>query len=111
MDYKTITITKKIGACGNLYCVFMEDEGAFHKLKIYGDAGKMPCGGCFLDAIGRILTYGLRRGIFEGTVNAGLVNQLLHIRCNSLAINADHLTSCMDGIGKSVKEYLKYETS
>lgn len=108
-DYKTVTISKKIGACGHIYCLFMEDENAFHKLHIKGDPGKMPCGGCFLEALGRVLTYALRRGIWEGSVNKGLINQLLNIRCNDLPVNAEHICSCPDAIGKSIKEYLKYE--
>ena len=107
--YKTITITKKVGVCGNIYCLFLENEDAFHKMQIKGDPGKMPCGGCWLDALGRILTYSLRRGIWEGTAGPGIINQLLHIRCNSLPANEEHISSCADAIGKSVKEYLKYE--
>ena len=81
----------------------MENEDAFHKLYIKGDPGKMPCGGCWLDAMGRLLTYSLRRGIWDGTAGAGIVNQLIHIRCNDLPANEEHISSCADAIGKCVK--------
>ena len=87
----------------------MEDDNAFHKLFIKGDPDKMPCGGCWLEAMARILTYALRRGIWEGTVNDGVIKQLLNIRCNTLPPNEAHVLSCADAIGKCVQEYLKEE--
>ena len=109
MDYKITTICKKVGACGNIYCLFLEDEDAFHKVQIKGDIGKMPCGRCWLEAMARILTYALRRGLWEGSTDQGIIKQLKGIRCNSLPANAEHITSCSDAIGKALDEYLKIE--
>jgi len=109
MDYKTTTIAKKVGSCGNIYCLFLEDEDAFHKVQIKGDIGKMPCGGAWLEGMARILTYSLRRGLWEGSAYSGIVKQLKGIRCNSLVPNEEKICSCADAIGKALDDYLKIQ--
>jgi hypothetical protein len=109
VNYPTTTVTKRVGACGSIHLLFQEDEGAFHKVVIMGDIEKIPCGKCWLEAMGRILTYALRRAIWEGTAEIGIVEQLLNIRCNELPPNKERICSCADAIGKAVKQYLRGE--
>ncbi len=98
---------RKVG-CGAIYCIFVEDEGAFYNLIIKGDNAKeTPCGESWLNAMGRILTYALRRSIWEGDTQRAIVKQLLNNRCNMAAANKDHIVSCPDAIGRMVLEYLK----
>lgn len=108
-EYKTITIMKKMGGCGNITLRFLEDEDAFHRVFITGSGGKMLCNPSWLEALSRLLTYALRRGIWEGTASDGIIKQLCNIRCNEIGANKEHICSCMDAVGKATKEYLKLE--
>lgn len=106
-EYKTVTIIRKVGSCGTITLRFLEDEEAFHRVFITGDGGKMKCNPMWLEALARMLTYALRRGIWEGTVSEGIIKQLCNIRCNEVSANKEHICSCSDAIGKATKEYLK----
>lgn len=108
-DYKTISISKKVG-CGEIYCLFLEDEGAFHKLTIRGDmARQTPCMTSWFDPMGRLITFSLRRGIWEGTVEKGILKHLINEndKCSCYVPNKDHISSCADAIGKALRQYLK----
>lgn len=106
-EFESITIHRKIG-CGNIYCIFVENDGDFMYLIIKGDNAKeAPCGEVWFSAMGRILTYALRRSIYEGDSKRAIVKQLLNNRCNMIIPNAEHIVSCPDAIGKMVLEYLK----
>lgn len=108
-EYKTITIFKKVGSCGTINLRFLEDDNAFHRVFITGDADKMKCNPMWLEALSRMLTYALRRGIWEGTTDEGIIKQLTNIRCNEVSANQDHICSCPDAIGKACREYLKLD--
>ena len=106
-DYPSITISKKVG-CGNIHLVFMEDEGAFYNLLIFGDMSKeCPCGDSWFKSIARLLTFSLRRSIWEGTTRKGIVKQLLNQRCANATPNKDNIVSCADAIARAVLEYAK----
>lgn len=121
-EYKNITIMKNVG-CGELSCVFEEDEGAFHRLRIVlrGEKKFIVCPDCKKEIIGeykhceeiwfdvasKIITFGLRRGIWEGTFEQGLLKHLLNktFKCKRYTPNKDNICSCPDAIGESVSKY------
>jgi len=104
---EALTFAKSVG-CGMIYCIFEEREGAFHKLRIRGDAEKeTPCGEAWFRPVASLLTFALRRSIFEGITMRAIVKQLQHQRCPSAVPNKDHIVSCSDAIGRCVLEYLK----
>jgi hypothetical protein len=109
-DYSTITMTRKVG-CGAVYCLFIEEDGAFHKLFIRGDNAKeTPCGESWLNSLAAILTYALRRSVWEGTSKKAIVKHLLNHRCNNPTRNwqtKEESLSCSHAIGIMVLEYLK----
>ena len=105
MEYKSITITKKINPCGHIHAIFLEDQDCFHKMFIKGPGTK--CGEVWMDSLAKILTYALRRAEFEGTIEDGIIKQLLNVRCNNVVVNKDHICSCPDAIGKAIIQYLK----
>jgi hypothetical protein len=53
------------------------------------------------------LTFALRRSLWEGTTQRGIIKHLQHQRCPSAVPNKDHIVSCSDAIGRCVLEYLK----
>ena len=104
-DYDTITIQKKVG-CGNLYVLFLENEGAFHRVFVKGNMAKTsPCGESWLSAIARLVTYSLRRSIWEGTTKRAIIKQLMYERCPAAIPNKEHIVSCSDAIGRAVLQY------
>jgi len=108
-DYNTLTFYKKVG-CGSIYCIFMEDEGVFYRLVIRGDMTKeTPCGEVWFNSISRILTYALRRGLWEDTAEDGIVKQLCQKtdKCYGYVPNEEHILHCADAIGRCVNEYVK----
>ena len=106
-DYPTITIHKKVG-CGSIYCLFLEDEDIFHKLLIRGDMAKTAeCGEAWLNSIAKLLTFALRRSLWEGNTKEGVVKQLLGQRCPNAIANKEHIVSCPDAIARAVLEYAK----
>jgi thiazole synthase ThiGH ThiG subunit len=105
-EYKTITIHKVVG-CGAIYCIFTEDDGAFHKLFIKGDTAKeTPCGESWFQSLSKLLTFALRRSLWEGTTKEAVIKQLLGQRCNKVLPNKEHTVSCADAIAKAVLQYL-----
>lgn len=104
----SITIAQKVGSCGTIYCIFVEGgEGEFKKLFIKGAMGKnTPCGESWLEPIAKILTFALRRSLFEGTVDRGIIRQLKGVRCNNISPNKDHIISCSDAIASILVKYL-----
>jgi thiazole synthase ThiGH ThiG subunit len=105
--YDAITMQRKIG-CGNIYCIFNEKEGEFYNLIIKGDNAKeAPCGESWLNSMAAILTYALRRSMWEGTAQKAIVKHLLNHRCQVVVPNSEHIVSCSDAIGRMVLEYLK----
>jgi len=106
-DFNATTMFRKVG-CGAIYCIFNEDEGAFYNIEIKGDNAKeTPCGESWFNSMSKILTYALRRSVWEGDTQRAIVKQLLGNRCNMISPNKDHIVSCSDAIGKMVLEYLK----
>lgn len=100
-------MSKKVG-CGNLYVIFVEEDGAFNRLFIKGDNAKeAPCGESWMNAMASILTYALRHSVWEGNTQKAVVKHLLNHRCNMVVPNEDHIVSCSDAIGRCVLEYLK----
>lgn len=105
--YEAITMFRKVG-CGSVYCIFNEEEGEFYNLIIKGDNAKeAPCGESWFNSLGAILTYALRRSLWEGTAQRALVKHLLNHRCQVVIPNKEHIVSCSDAIGRMVLEYLK----
>jgi hypothetical protein len=106
-DFDAITLYRKVG-CGNLYVIINEEEGAFVSLVIKGDlARETPCGESWFNALGAILTYALRRSVWEGTTKRAIIKHLCGHRCNTVIPNKDHILSCSDAIGQCVLEYIK----
>ena len=86
--------------------IFLEDEGVFHKLFITGAMTReTPCGTSWMDALARIITYSIRRGLWEKNIETGIIKQLLNVRCNSTIPNKEKICSCSDAIGKGLKDY------
>jgi len=109
-DFETnpaITLAKKV-ACGHIYCIFNEKEDVFDKLLIRGDMAKnCPCGESWLNSIAKLITYAMRRSIWEGNTKEGIIKQLLNQRCPASVPNKEHIVSCSDAIAKCVLEYSK----
>lgn len=106
-DFEAITMQRKVG-CGNVYLIINEEEGAFYNLIIKGDQAKeTPCGESFFNSMSAILTYALRRSVWEGTSKKAIVKHLTGHRCNMYVANKEKIQSCSDAIGKMVLEYLK----
>jgi hypothetical protein len=105
--YESITMSRKIG-CGSIFCIFNEESGEFYNLIIKGDnAREAPCGESWLNAMGAILTFALRRSLWEGTAQKALIKHLMNHRCHKIIPNEDHIVSCSDAIGKMVLEYVR----
>jgi len=102
-----ITISEKVG-CGYVYLLIETKNGIFDKLTIKGTMAKScDCGESFLQAIGKILTFSIRRAIKEGTLEEGILNHLKGHRCN-IPIYKGSL-SCVDGIAKGMKKFFENE--
>ena len=109
--YDAITMFRKVG-CGNVYCIFSENDGDFYNLIIKGDmAREAPCGEAWFNSLAAVLTYSLRRSIAEGNAKNAIVRHLLNHRCNMVIPTKDHSgLSCTHSIGLMVLEYLKART-
>ena len=107
-DYNTITIRKNVG-CGSIYCLFLEEEdGEFSRLMIRGDMAKeCPCGESWMNSMATLLTFALRRSLWEGTTERGIIKHLMFQTCPSVIPNKEHIVSCSDAVGRCVLEYLK----
>jgi len=105
--FDSITMSKKVG-CGNLYVIFVEEEGAFNRMFIKGDNAKESmCGESWMNSMASILTYALRHSVWEGNTKKAVVKHLLNHRCAMATANEEHIVSCSDAIGRCVLEYLK----
>ncbi len=105
--YDAITMSRKVG-CGSIFVIFNEDEGEFYNLIIKGDNAKeSPCGESWMNAVAAILTYSLRRSMWEGNAQQAIVKHLLNHRCQKIVPNEEHIVSCADAVGKMVLEYIK----
>ena len=109
-DYLSITISRQV-PCGRIDCIFTEDEHVFHKLKIKADlhlAKQCPCGESWLNSIAKLITYAMRRSIWEGNTKEGIIKQLLGQRCSLAIVDPkEHILSCSDAIARCVLEYSK----
>lgn len=103
---ESITIRKRI-CQGHLYCIFEQEDGVFKKLHIKGSTKATPCGESWIEPVSKVITFALRRALWEGTEETGIIKHLLGHRCNECAVNGDRTTSCTDAIAKCVSEYLK----
>lgn len=108
--YDSITMFRKVG-CGSIYCIFNEQEGEFYNLIIKGDMARdTPCGESFMSAIASVLTFALRRSIWEGNAQKAIIKHLLNHRCNNPIRDwqtKEVVSSCSHAIGIMVLEYLK----
>lgn len=87
--------------CGYLYVTINEDEkGLFELFARMGKTG--GCAASQTEAIGRLISLGLRTGIDPQSV----VKQLKGIRCPEIALGKDKIYSCPDAIGKALEEHL-----
>lgn len=108
--YEAMTLSRKVG-CGSIYCIFNEKEYEFHNIIIKGDMPRdTPCGESWMAALASILTFALRRSIWEGTAQKALVKHLLNHRCNNPLKDwntKEVVTSCSHAVGVMILEYLK----
>jgi hypothetical protein len=105
--YDALALHRKVG-CGSIYCIFNELDNEFYNLIIKGDnASEAPCGESWLNAMAAILTYSLRRAIWDGHAKQAIVKHLLNHRCQMVVPNKEHIVSCADAIGRMVLEYIK----
>ena len=106
-QYPSFTICKQV-PCGSIYCIFDEEDDSFKRLTIKGDMAKeCPCGESWFNSIARLITYALRRSIWEGNTYEGIIKQLKGQRCPSFVANREHILSCSDAIARCVLEYSK----
>lgn len=106
-DYPSTTFSKVV-PCGNIYCIFAEEADTFHRLTIKGDmARSCDCGEAWFNSIAKLLTYAMRRSIWEGNTKEGIIKQLLGQRCPSYRVNKERILSCADAIARAVMEYSK----
>ncbi len=106
-DYPSVTFSKVV-PCGNIYLIFAEEDDTFHRLTIRGDMAKTcPCGESWLNSIAKLITYSMRRSIWEGNTKEGIIKQLLGQRCPSYRVNKEKILSCADAIARCVLEYSK----
>lgn len=89
--------------CGKLYITINEHEGV--PFEIFATIGK--AGGCAcaqIEAIGRLVSLGLQRGI----VANHFIKQLSGICCHSaLVVEGDKIMSCADAIAKVLQEHIE----
>jgi ribonucleoside-diphosphate reductase alpha chain len=89
--------------CGTLYVTINENDNK--PFEIFATIGKT--GGCAasqIEAIGRLISLGLR----GGTDPKKIIKQLSGICCHAaLMIGEDKIMSCADAIAKVIKEHIK----
>jgi len=95
------TTTKIATGCGNLYITINEDTDGL-PFEVFMHMGK--AGGCAmsqLEAIGRLVSLGLRSGIEVGSI----VEQLRGIRCPSPSWEkGGRIFSCSDAIARAIEQ-------
>jgi ribonucleoside-diphosphate reductase alpha chain len=98
--YQTVT------GCGKIYITINEHDGK--PFEIFATIGK--AGGCACaqtEAIGRLVSLGLQRGIVSGH----FIKQLSGICCHSaLVVEGDMVMSCADAIAKTLKKHVDIKT-
>lgn len=93
------TVDTRTG-CGRLYVTLNEFEGEpFETFAHMGKAG--GCASSQIEAIGRLISLALRFGIGAEEV----VKQIKGISCHEKYVGGP--TSCADGIGKLIEQYLE----
>lgn len=106
---ESVTVSQKVG-CGRIYLIIELKDKKFNKLTIKGSMAKScDCGESFLQALGRVLTFSIRRAIKEDddTLEYGVLNQLQGHRCVYPIYRG--ALSCVDGIAKALKNELERE--
>jgi ribonucleoside-diphosphate reductase alpha chain len=90
------TLRISTAECGNCYATLTKNEGKpFELFLVLGKSG--GCRNCMLEAIGRLVSWGLR----SGASLDGALEQLKGLRCPSPF--ADKHLSCLDGIAQAIK--------
>jgi len=92
-------------SCGNLYVTvnFSETGEPFEVFVRMGKAG--GCSGSFLEAIGRLISLGLRSGVPAGEI----ISQLKGIRCPNISVSRGvTYTSCADVLGQCLERFQGY---
>jgi len=107
METKPSTTIRKRICKGHIYCTFVEGrEGEFNRLELKGNMSReTDCGESWLQPMAKLLTFSLRRAIWEGTTERAIIKHLKGHRCNSMPPNKDHVCSCTDAICKCIEEY------
>lgn len=97
------TTFKVMTGCGELYVTINETE-AGEMIEVFSTMGK--AGGCAssqIEAIGRLISLGLRTGTDPGDI----VKQLQGISCHSSVVeDTVQILSCSDGIAKAIGQYM-----
>jgi ribonucleoside-diphosphate reductase alpha chain len=92
--------------CGKIYITINEHDGK--PFEIFATIGK--AGGCACaqtEAIGRLVSLGLQRGI----VSSHFIKSLSGICCHSALIaDGDKIMSCADAVAKVLKEHMDIKT-
>jgi hypothetical protein len=105
------TYRKLAGQCGHIYITisFREDKpNRIDYIKIQGCTKHNDCGGSWAESIADLLSFSIKR-IRNKHEAELIIKALKHHRCNRIAPNIDHTTSCADAIAKVLQEELKIE--
>ena len=106
--YKSTTYRKPTG-CGHIYIsiIYKNDEPEkIELIRIQGCTKTNDCLNSNLESISDLLTFSIRRirNIHEARA---IVKSLKNHRCNRVIPNKDHITSCVDAVGRTLEEVLK----
>lgn len=95
------TTTRVSTGCGNLYITIAEHEGK--PFEVFGTLGKSGgCSRCYVEAVTRCITLGLRCGI----PMSEFAKQLEGISCPSPALEEGvKILSCPDAVAMVMKGY------
>ena len=92
--------------CGDLYITFTyKEDNKIDYVLISGGNQEHSCGTSFLTCLADFLTFSIRRIRNEHEARAIIKNLLFH-RCDKMVANKNHITSCVDSIGKILKKEL-----
>jgi len=107
----TRTYRKRAGQCGHIYVmvVFRDDKpNRIDYIKIQGCTKSNDCGGSWAESIADLLSFSIKRIRNKHEAEA-IIKALKHHRCNRIAPNKDHTTSCVDAIAQVLQEELKVD--